>query len=58
MTARLRNSKPYSSGYWRGKYYEVYLDDDDEDDDDDYDFADEQSFLDDEALPPTRLDHK
>lgn len=37
----LRNSRPVSSGYDKdGRYYETWI----EDDDDDYDFHDEISF--------------
>ena len=42
MTSPLKNYKPYSSGYDKdGRYYEQWI----EDDDDDYDFRDEQSFI-------------
>lgn len=37
MTYNLRNKKPYASGYVRGRYYEIWIDDDEFDDDDEQD---------------------
>ena len=57
MTAQLRNCRPYSSGYDKdGRYYEQWIEDDE--DDDVYDFRDEQSFVATDTNDYTRVKNK